>query len=321
MALAVGSEIAVVKSSFRADVLAGLAAPHKEIPCKYFYDEAGSDLFEQICGLTEYYLTRAELAIMQRHAAAMANVLGQGCLLIEYGSGSSLKTRYVLDHLVTPAAYVPVDISSGPLASSARLLARRYPNLDIRPLCADFARDLQLPCSCPPARRRVVYFPGSTIGNFTPDEAALLLAQTAQLCGPRGALLLGVDLKKDPQVLHAAYNDAAGVTAAFNLNLLARVNRELGADFDLGRFAHYAFYQPREGRIEMHLLSRVAQRVRVAGQSFSFAAGESIRTEYSYKYSVADLQQLAATGGFQLDRVWYDDERAFGVAYLTVARA
>jgi dimethylhistidine N-methyltransferase len=303
---------------FRADVLRGLSAAAKEIPSKYFYDEAGSKLFDRICELDEYYPTRTELALMRRHAGEMAASLGPACLLIEYGSGSGVKSRLLLDQVVAPVAYVPIDISREHLLHSAAALARRFPHIPVAPVCADFTRPFDLPATGKRPRRRVVYFPGSTIGNFTPEEAVELLRRTAQLCGPGGGMLLGVDLKKDPAVLHAAYNDARGVTAAFNLNLLVRLNRELGGEFQTDQFWHHAFYNPPEGRVEMHLVSRSDQRVRVAGETFSLAEGESIRTEYSYKYSPADVQRLAAAGGFTIRRAWTDDAGYFSVLYLAV---
>jgi len=303
--------------ALRADVLRGLAAVPKELPSKYFYDEAGSTLFEQICELEEYYPTRTELGIMRRHAAEMAALLGRRCLLIEYGSGSSIKTRLLLDHLAEPAAYVPVDISGAHLRRSAGALAREYPHVVVLPVCADFTHGVDLPRGGRRPARRVVYFPGSTIGNFTPAEAVALLRQTARLCGAGGGLLLGADLKKDPAVLHAAYNDARGVTAAFNLNLLARLNRELGADFRLDQFRHYAPYNPCHGRIEMYLVSRLEQQVRIGPDRFCFAEGEPIRTEYSYKYSPKDLRALAVAAGFEVRQVWTDDRRYFSVLYLT----
>jgi dimethylhistidine N-methyltransferase len=303
---------------FRADVLDGLAAPAKVLPCKYFYDEEGSRLFERICAAPEYYPTRTELAIMRRDAGAMAAALGPDCLVVEYGSGSGVKSRLLLDHLESPVGYVPVDIAREPLRRFAEALARRFPAVEVLPVCADFTRPLQLPSPTRRPRRRVVYFPGSTIGNLTPDEAIALLRQTARLCGPGGGFLLGADLKKDPAVLHAAYNDREGVTAAFNLNLLARINCELEGDFRLDRFWHHAFYNPREGRIEMHLVSCTDQRVHVGGESFALAEGESIGTEYSYKYSPADLRRIAEGGGFAVRRGWFDEAAWFGVWYLEI---
>ena len=304
---------------FRADVLHGLSAAAKAIPSKYFYDEAGSKLFDRVCELEEYYPTRIELAIMERHADEMADLAGPSCLLIEYGSGSSVKSRLLLDRLAAPAAYVPVDISREHLRASAAALARAYPRLEVLPVCADFTRPLDLPAPGRQARRRVVYFPGSTVGNFTPEEAAHLLRRTARLGGPGSGMLLGVDLKKDPAVLHAAYNDWQGVTAAFNLNLLTRINRELGADFQTERSGTTPFTTPREGRIEMHLISRGEQRVRIGQRVFPLAEGEAIRTEYSYKYSPADLRRLAAAGGYEVRRLWTDERNYFSVAYLTIA--
>jgi dimethylhistidine N-methyltransferase len=309
--------VASFTAAFLADVLNGLRQPAKELPCKYFYDAEGSRLFDQICELDEYYLTRTELAIMRTHAAEMAALLGRQCLLLEYGSGSSIKTRLLLDHLAEPAAYVPVDISGDHLQESAQKLAELYPDVAVLPLCADFTRSFAVPSNGKRPARRVVYFPGSTIGNFTGDEAVALLRQTARRCGPGGGLLLGADLKKDPAVIHAAYNDKKGISAAFNLNLLVRINRELGADFQVDQFWHYAFYHPLDGRIEMHLVSRRDQRVRLAGQEFAFAEGETIRTEYSQKYSLGDLDQLASAGGFEVRQVWMDDRRYFCVQYLT----
>lgn len=304
---------------FRADVLNGLAGSEKTIPCKYFYDAIGSRLFERICDQPEYYPTRTELAIMRRHGAAMAAACGPQCLLIEYGSGSGDKSRLLLERLDTPAGYVPIDVARETLLHSAQTLAHSFAHLEVLPVCADFTQPLELPAPARTPRRRVVYFPGSTIGNLTPDEAAALLRQTARLCGPGGGFLLGVDLKKDPALLHAAYNDRAGVTAAFNLNLLTRINRELGGDLDPAGFWHHAFYNPTVGRIEMHLVSRVEQRLHFGGASFAVAEGESIRTEYSYKYSPAEVRRLAAAGGFAVRQAWFDDAAWFGVWELVVA--
>jgi L-histidine Nalpha-methyltransferase len=302
---------------FRADVLRGLGAPEKELPCKYFYDETGSALFEQITELEEYYPTRTELDIMERHATEMAGLFGSRCLLIEYGSGSSVKTRRLLDQLRDPAGYVPVDVSGEHLRRSAHALGEEYPNIEVLPLCADFTRPLRLPACRKPATRRVVYFPGSTLGNFTPGDAIALLRETAVLCGRDGGLLLGIDLRKDPCVMEAAYNDRRGVTAAFNRNILVRINRELGADFDLDQFAHRAFYNTAKERIEMHLVSCRDQVVRVGSVPFFFAAGESIHTENSHKYSLPALTDLAEASGLVVERVWTDERRYFSVVYLT----
>lgn len=307
--------------TFRTDVLHGLGATKKELPCKYFYDEAGSELFDRITELEEYYPTRTELGIMRRHAAEMAGLFGPRCLLIEFGSGSSVKTRLLLDHLPDLAGYVPVDVSGDHLRRAADELSVEYPDVEVRPLCADFTRPLELPACRRSAARRVVYFPGSTLGNFTPKEAIVLLRRTVALCGRDGGLLLGVDLQKDPRVIEAAYNDRRGVTAAFNRNVLARINRELDADFDLTQFAHRAVYDADRGRIEMHLVSRRDQVVHVGDVPFFFAAGESIHTENSHKYSFPALAALAEAGGFSVDRVWTDARHYFGVAYLTPWRS
>jgi dimethylhistidine N-methyltransferase len=299
-------------------VLAGLAASRKYLPCKYFYDQTGSELFEKITALPEYYPTRTERAIMETHAAEMAALLGRRCLLVEYGSGSSTKTRLLLDQLCEAAGYVPIDVSCEHLSRSAEALATDYPGLQVLPLCADFTGSLQLPIPRLRPARRVVYFPGSTIGNFPPDESVLLLRRTAELCGAGGGLLLGADVRKDPNILEAAYNDSQGITAAFNCNLLARINRELGADFVLDQFDHHAFYNAAEGRIEMHLVSRCEQSVHLGSATFHFKLGESIHTENSYKYSLDEVRHLAEGGGFKPVRVWTDEAEFFSVHYLAV---
>jgi L-histidine Nalpha-methyltransferase len=307
------------------EVLAGLRAARKRLPCKYFYDETGSALFDRICDLPEYYLTRTEMAIMRDHAGDIARRIGPGCQLVELGSGSSIKTRLLLDALPEVAAYVPVDISGEHLRRAAARLAAAYPNVEVLPVCADYTQEFEIPAPSSAARadgrdcRRVAYFPGSTVGNFDPDEARQFLQRLAALVGSGGGLLIGFDLKKDPALIHAAYNDAAGVTAAFNLNLLARLNRELGADFDVGQFRHYAFYQPAAGRIEMHLVSERPQSVRVNGDHISIARGESIHTECSYKYTPAEFDRLARAAGFEPAGRWTDPREWFCVEYL-VAR-
>jgi L-histidine N-alpha-methyltransferase len=304
---------------FRAEVLRGLRAPAKELPCKYFYDEAGSALFERITLLDEYYLTRTEVGIMRTHARAMAELLGRRCLLIEYGSASSAKTRLLLDYLLDPAGYVPIDVSGAYLLDAARQLSSDYPHLEVIPVCADFCKPLHLPVPHGLAARRVVYFPGSTIGNFGPAETISLLRRTAALCGPGGGFLLGADLCKDERVLEAAYNDAQGVTAAFNRNLLVRINRELSADFDPRQFSHRAFFNSLESRIEMHLVSAQAQWAHLDDEEFLFAPGESIRTEYSYKYSPRALVDLAHAAGFVMERTWTDQRKYFSVSYFTIS--
>lgn len=298
------------------DALAGLHASPKQLPCKYFYDEQGSALFEQICELPEYYPTRTELAIMRKHASEMAECLGARCLLIEYGSGSGAKTRLLLDQLVSPAAYVPVDISREHLVATARLLASDYPDLEILPVCADFTKPFGLPIPARPPERHAVYFPGSTIGNFTRRRAIELLQNVAALCGKTGIFLIGVDLVKDRATLERAYDDASGVTAEFNRNLLRRLNRELGADFVPERFAHRAVWVEDAGRIEMHLVSDSEQQVHLGSEIISFSPGESICTEHSHKYTLASFSALAAEAGFRVEHVWTDSEGLFSVQAL-----
>lgn len=305
--------------NFFEEVIAGLSRPQKELSPKYFYDARGCELFEAICGLPEYYPTRTETAMMQAHVRDMARHLGPRCALIEYGSGNSRKTRILIGEL-SPAAYVPIDIAAEQLRASCAELARAFPDLAIIAVCADYTRPLALPEIAALRARRVIYFPGSTIGNFTLPEAAAFLGNARELSGAGGGLLIGVDLKKDPARLHAAYNDAQGVTAEFNLNLLARINRELGADFELSAFRHHAFYNAGLGRIEMHLESLGEQQVTIRGHTFRFRAGETIHTENSYKYSVAEFQELARGAGFEPVQCWTDPERLFAVHYLTVPR-
>ena len=291
-------------------MIAGLSLPQKTLPPKYFYDAAGSRLFERICRLPEYYVTRAEFALTRANIGAIARFAGRGCELVEYGSGESLKTRLLLRAL-RPAAYLPVDISPAALEKAAKQLARDFRWLKVLPVLGDFSRPIELPRARAP---RVVYFPGSTIGNLDPEEAHAFLAMTRDQAG---RMLVGVDLKKDANVLHAAYNDSRGVTAAFNLNLLARINRELGADFDLRRFSHYAFYNAAAGRIEMHLVSLARQSVRVAGHRFRFDRGESIHTENSYKYSAEGFRALAARAGYAGKKLWTDRKGLFALHGLT----
>jgi L-histidine N-alpha-methyltransferase len=302
-------------SEFLSDVLAGLRRAQKTLPCKYFYDQVGSELFDAICQTPEYYPTRTELAIMRTHIAAMAKRLGPGCLVIEYGSGSSLKTRVLLRELARPTAYIPVDISSGYLYQTAAGLVRRFPDVEVKPVAADFTRPFIIPAVATSIRRRIIYFPGSTIGNLTPQEARELLRAIARQVGSGGGLLIGVDLKKDPAILHAAYNDAAGVTAAFNLNLLARIQRELGARLNLAGFRHRAFYQQSEGRVEMHLESLDEQIIQIGEHIFPFRRGETIHTENSHKYTIAEFACLAARVGFHLVEFWTDPEQLFSVHY------
>lgn len=307
----------VPADSFREDVIAGLSLPQKALPPKYFYDAKGSRLFAAICRLPEYYPTRCELQLTRTHLAQIARFAGRGSTLIEYGSGESLKSR-LLVRAMRPAAYVPIDISQDALHAASARLRREFPWLTILAVHGDFSQPLKIP-PLEGAGRRVVYFPGSTIGNLTPAEAHAFLRMTRGQVGPSGAMLVGVDLKKDARVLHAAYNDARGITAQFNLNLLARINRELGADFDLRAFGHYACYNAPHGRIEMHLVSLRRQRVNVGRYRFGFEAGESIHTENSYKYSIDEFRALAAKAGFRGAKVWLDRRGLFALHGLVAA--
>jgi dimethylhistidine N-methyltransferase len=318
MTTATAAELRTAIDPFRADVLAGLARPQKRLPAKYFYDATGSELFDRITELDEYYLTRSELEIMRRSAGEMAARCGPGCLLIELGAGSLVKVRLLLDWLDRPAGYIPVDVSGEHLCAAAVELTRDYPTLPVLPVCADFTRDFPLPSDR--AARRVVYFPGSTIGNFDPPEADGFLRRIAEVVGSGGGLLLGVDLRKDPAVLEAAYNDRRGVTAAFNRNLLVRINRELGGDFDPDAFEHRAFYNRERSRVEMHLVSPADQRVRVGDAAFAFRAGETIHTENSYKYARSELTRQAARCGLRVENVWSDKNDYFAVLYLAGRR-
>jgi len=301
------------------DVLAGLALPQKSIPPKYFYDEQGCRLFEAICELPEYYLTRTETAILRGNIVEITQFVGPEAQLIEFGSGVQAKTRILIQALQTQL-YVPIDIAIDTLRASSSELARRFPFLNIVGICADHTQPLVLPeFAGVPIRRKAVFFPGSTIGNFTPAEALVFLRQARKMAGAGGVLLVGVDLKKDKATLEAAYADPRGVTAQFNLNLLHRINRELAADFQVKRFRHRAFYEPIMGRIEMHLESLYSQFVHVAGRRFDFAPGETIHTEISCKYSIAEFQELGKRAGFTPEKVWTDPEQLFSVHGMVAA--
>lgn len=300
--------------AFRAEVIDGLMGVQKMLPPKLFYDARGAQLFEEICALPEYYLTRTELGILSRRAAEIAALAGPGAALVEYGSGAGVKVRTLLDVMHRPSAYVPVDIAREQLAAVSRSLRRIYPALRVQPVCADYTRPLILPDLG--RGRRVAFFPGSTIGNFHPAEASAFLTRVRHTLGRNGALVLGVDRRKREQVLHAAYNDVAGVTARFNLNILRRLNRDLDATFDERLFVHRAFYNGGAGRIEMHLVAQETHEVRVAGERVAFEAGESIWTESSYKYGRDGLEALVSTAGFRLTRLWTDWRKRFWVAFL-----
>jgi dimethylhistidine N-methyltransferase len=304
------------REDFRRAVLAGLGRSPRSIPAKFLYDARGSALFDAICEQPEYYPTRTETRILRGCAAEIARFAGPGCVLVEYGSGSSVKTRLLLDEMRHLRAYVPIDISREHLDATARCLREDYPRLRIEPVAADYMTLDALPGEIDCARL-IGFFPGSTIGNLTPEEAVTFLRRARRLLRNDGALILGVDLKKDAQRLNDAYNDAAGVTAQFTLNLLRRMNRELNGNFDLFAFRHDAFYNEEKGRIEIYFRSLHDQVVSVAGRQFPFKKGERVHTEYSYKYDDAELEGLAKAGGFTLARLWTDPERLFAVTLLT----
>lgn len=303
-------------ADFRAEFVAGLKQRPRRLPCKFFYDARGSALFDQICELPEYYPTRTELGILEQQMPAIAAFCGPDCLLVELGSGSSRKTRLLLDHLATPGGYVPIDISRAHLQQAALGLAAEYPALEILPVCADYAQAISLPRPESDVGRRVIFFPGSTIGNFEPEHASDFLRHIATWCEPGDRMIVGVDLAKPSRWVEPAYNDSRGVTAAFNLNLLARANTELGANFRPGRFAHRAVYDPRAGRIEMLLISTEKQTVEIDGERFDFAAGERVVTEFSYKYRPGQFERVAAAGGWSMVERWTDPRAWFGVFAL-----
>ncbi|MBE9078674.1 L-histidine N(alpha)-methyltransferase [Romeria aff. gracilis LEGE 07310] len=298
-----------------ATAIAGLSQSPKVLPAKLLYDERGSQLFEAICDLPEYYPTRTEIGILQRHAEQIATLIGSNAQLIEFGSGWSIKTRILLEAIDQLASYVPIDISCEPLLESARKLRAAYPHLQVHPLCVDYEQDFSLPDNEQSRLRRVAFFPGSTIGNFPQPEARAFLNRIADLVGPDGALLIGVDLQKDLDILLPAYNDAQGITAEFNLNLLHRLNREAGANFEVEQFEHWAIWNEAFGRIEMRLISQKEQNVQIGNATFNFQPGESICTEYSYKYTLEGFAQLAER--FRVEEVWTDARSLFSVQYLT----
>lgn len=303
---------------FLSDSLTGLTQDPKRLPCKYFYDQRGSQLFDQICETDDYYLTRTETAIMQQYAGEMGKCLGEEVMLVEFGSGSSIKTRYLLDQLLDPVAYVPVDISREHLQESADRISADYTDLEVLPVCADFTKPFALPNPKQRPSHDAVYFPGSTIGNFQPSQAKRLLESIAHMCGEQGGLLIGVDLRKDREILERAYNDDQGVTAEFNLNLLHRMQKELGASVDVNAFEHHAFYNSEEGRIEIYLRSRVDQTIQLDSQTVQVEAGELIHTEYSHKYTIDSFAQMAGEVGWTLRRWWTDENDYFAVMHLVV---
>lgn len=306
---------------FRTELLSGLAASPKTIPSKFFYDARGSVIFDRICALPEYYPTRTEIGILEARAAEIALLIGPNAHLIELGSGASVKIRTLLTALPSLSLYTAVDISRAFLLQSAGTLSLDYPNIDVAAVCADYTRAFDLPTPSRAANaRRIVFFPGSTIGNFSRPDAAEFLTRIADILGPGGGLLVGVDLKKDPATLYAAYNDAQGVTAAFNFNLLRRANSELGADFDLAAFRHDAPYLEHEGRIEMRLYSDDAQKVSIGDETFEFAAGEYIHTENSHKYGLKEFRDMCETAGFSAVATWTDDDELFSVHYFELGQ-
>jgi len=339
---------------FCEQVIAGLSQHPRTLPCKFFYDETGSTFFSKICELPEYYITRTEMRILRERGGEIANAVGRGIELIGLGTGAGTKTRILLDNLEAPVAYVPVDISREQLTQSAIAFRKRFPALDVLPVCADYLQPFDLPPRSRVANRTVVYFPGSTIGNLEPEDATDFLKKIADmvgssratlspnrrlyeparrgatmarqslalpdnsLCPSPGALLMGVDLKKSKAILERAYNDNAGVTAQFNLNLLARANRELDSDFDLRSWRHRAIYNEKAGRIEMHLVSLRQQTVNIADAAFSFAPGEYIITEFSYKYSPSEMIALAGAVGLRFEKIWTDEQKLFGLFLFTL---
>lgn len=302
---------------FMQDMQTALSQTPKRISPKYFYDQAGSALFDSICELPEYYPTRTELSILQSHAADMSECMGENPDIIEFGAGSLQKIRYLLNVARNPARYVPMDISGPHLKVASAELQTEFVSLKILPVVADYTNPWHLPSALPGSGKRVAFFPGSTIGNFSPAQAHTFFQNCVQhLRG--GALLLGVDLIKSPDVLHAAYNDSQGVTAAFNLNILTRANRELGCDFDLTQFAHSAFYNAPLKRIEMHLLSLKFQIVQLNGVAYAFEQGETLHTEYSHKFTIAGVQQAANAAGLETGPIWTDPQQYFGLFWLTI---
>lgn len=309
-------DLAPTEENFRDAVLAGLGHQPKTLPCKFFYDACGSELFEEICKVPEYYLTRTEIAILREYAGEIAARIGQHCRLIELGSGASIKVRILLRALEAPAAYVPVDISRELLRDAAAQIAGEFPDVPVIAVCADYTRPFPLPTLPGPPGKRVGFFPGSTIGNFEPEAVVRFLRHCAELLGPAGEMLIGVDLKKDPAVLDAAYNDRAGTNAAFNLNLLERINRELDGDIDVACFEHVAFYNAEQGRMELYVRSLAGQTATIAGRSFRFGRGELIHTENSYKYAIGEFHALAARAGFLAAHTWTDRNDLFSVHYF-----
>ena len=309
------NQAASTQQSMLDEVVDGLSQSPKKLPSKFFYDERGSELFEQITHLEEYYLTDSEISILTTNLAEIAEYIGSEAMMIELGSGSSKKTRLLLNRLDDLAAYVPVDISEEYLLKVVSQLRQDYPKVSIIPVFADYTSEFELPDLSGDYQKQVVFFPGSTIGNFRPEKAEAFLENIANITDASASMLIGVDLKKDREVLEDAYNDRQGITAKFNKNLLNRLNRELDMNFDTDHFSHQAFYNEDEGRIEMHLVSDINQAVSLNGQEFSFESGESIHTENSYKYSLDEFQELVSDY-YTVEKVWTDDQNYFSLQYL-----
>lgn len=312
-------DLAPASEDFREQVLGGLKKVPPTLPCKFFYDERGAALFSRICQLPEYYITRTEMQILREFGPQIGRALGPGIELIGLGTGAGTKTRILLENLATPVAYVPVDISKEQLMQSTAAFSRTLPALEILPVCTDYLEAFELPIPLQIPSRKVVYFPGSTLGNLEPAAALGFLEKITGMAGAGGGLLIGIDLKKSKAILERAYNDSAGITARFNLNLLARANRELEATFDLAQWKHRARYNDKAGRIEMHLISRVNQQVQIANRSFQFIRGDYIVTEFSYKYSPDEMTALAKKAGLDFQQLWTDSKRLFGLFLFAIS--
>lgn len=307
----------VSSPSIIKEVLAGLSRSQKSLPAKLLYDKRGSEIFERICLLEEYYPTRAETEILKNNASEICHLIGSEALIIEPGSGAGEKIRYLLPHLIKPQAYVPIEISQEILLRMEIELKEEFPQLKVQSICADFNEEFEIPLALEAgARKKAVFFPGSTIGNFTPQEAVPFLKKIASLVGQKGGLVIGVDLKKDPEILKRAYNDSQGVTANFNMNLLERLNRDASAEFNLSKFEHQAVYDEKEGRVEMHIVSKMSQSVKIHESIFRFKEGESIHTENSYKYTEKEFSDLCKKAKLKIKRTWKDHKELFCVYYF-----
>lgn len=302
--------------SLRQEIFQGLSQPQKAIPAQFLYDERGSELFDKICELPEYYITRTEISLLKKHGRAIAQIIGEGCLLVEYGSGSSSKVRILLDALSEPAVYMAIDVSKEHMKKAAGRLADTYPQLEVISICADYTREFTLPPT-EASGKKIVFFPGSTIGNLEQDDVFNLLKKSLNFLSKGEGMLIGVDLKKSPEMLEAAYNDSQGISAAFVYNLLARLNRELSANFQQTGFKYRAVYNPESSRVEIYLASTQKQTVRIETEDFEFKQGETIHIQYAYKYSVEEFQAIARQVGFEPTRVWIDDDNLFSLHYLT----